>query len=93
MSESQAQKKRNKFTQQNIDIICELWKKDILRSILKKDNLKLQQRHPEKDNNYSLRICGGKQCYEISKWMYNGSTIHLQRKYEKYQELCRKYEK
>lgn len=64
-----------------------------IKKILKKENLKLSQRHPERNNNnYSLRICGDSQCYDIAKWMYKDSTIYLSRKYERYLKLKEKYE-
>ena len=65
-----------------------------LGNILGKDNLKLYQRYPNKNNNnYSLVICGDKQCYNIGKWMYKNSTIYLERKYSRYLELFNKYNK
>ena len=65
-----------------------------IRNILGKDNLKLYQRYPNKNNNnYSLVICGDKQCYNIGKWMYKNSTIYLERKYSRYLELFNKYNK
>lgn len=64
-----------------------------IKKILNKENLKLSQRYPEKNNNnYSLRICGDLQCYKIGKWMYKDSTIFLERKYKRFLELKNKYE-
>lgn len=63
-----------------------------IRSILGKDNVKLSQRHKDRDNNnYSLFLCGDRQVYNICKWMYDDATIYLKRKYERYLILQRKY--
>lgn len=51
-------------------------------------NLKLGQRHPERDiNNYDFTINGNVQVKRIMDYLYNNSTIHLERKYKKYLEL------
>ena len=64
-----------------------------IRSYFNKDNLKLQQRYPNRDNNnYSLNICGDKQVYNLGKLLYKDATIYLQRKHERLLELQKKYE-
>ena len=64
-----------------------------IRSYFNKDNLKLQQRYPNRDNNnYSLNICGDKQVYNLGKLLYKDATIYLQRKHERFLELQKKYE-
>ena len=63
-----------------------------IRHLVGKDNVKLSQRHPERDNNnYSLNLCGDLQCYNICKWMYKDATIYLERKYKRYKILESKY--
>lgn len=63
-----------------------------IRKVLNKENLKLSQRHKDRDNNnYQLRICGDLQCYNIAKWLYKDSTIYLIRKYDRFLELKNKY--
>lgn len=56
-------------------------------------NVKLTQRFPERDNNnWQLNLCGDKQVFQICQWMYDGATIYLERKFERYQILSKKYE-
>jgi len=63
-----------------------------IRSILKKDNVKLSERYPERDNNNcSLNLCGDWQVYNICKWMYKDATIYLKRKHERFKILENKY--
>lgn len=63
-----------------------------IRSILGKDNVKLSERHPERDNNNcSLNLCGDLQVYNICKWMYKDATIYLKRKYDRFKLLEKKY--
>ena len=65
-----------------------------IRHILSKDNVKLSDRYPERDNNNrSLNLCGDEQVYRICKWMYDGATIFLKRKHDRYLQLKRKYTK
>lgn len=42
----------------------------------------------ENDNVYSIDISGNKQNKKILDLLYKESNVHLQRKYEKYKELC-----
>lgn len=50
--------------------------------------LKLGQRHPDRNvNNYDITINGNVQVKRIMDYLYNNSTIHLERKYNKYLEL------
>jgi len=35
----------------------------------------------------TIRVSGRYQCIKFAEWMYAGSTIYMQRKYDKYQEL------
>lgn len=71
--------------------------KEIMEWILKvfnKTNLKLHQRYPERNNNnYSIRISGDKQVYELGKYLYQNSTIFLKRKYDKFLIIENKYKK
>lgn len=70
------------------EVICSI------RHILGKDNVKLSHRHKDRDNNNaSLALCGDRQVYQICKWMYDGATIFLKRKYERYLKLEEKYNK
>ena len=71
--------------------------KKIITWILKyfgKENLKLQERHPDRDNNnVSIKISGDKQIYSIMNQIYKDATIYLNRKYERYLKLQEKYNK
>lgn len=71
--------------------------KEIITWILKyfgKENLKLQERHPNRDNNnVSIKISGDKQIYSIMNQIYKDATIYLNRKYERYLKLQEKYKK
>ena len=71
--------------------------KEIITWILKyfnKENLKLQERHPDRDNNnVSIKISGDKQIYSIMSRIYKDATIYLIRKYDRYLKLQEKYNK
>lgn len=71
--------------------------KEIITWILKyfdKENLKLQERHPDRDNNnVSIKISGDKQIYSIMSRIYKDATIYLTRKYDRYLKLQEKYNK
>lgn len=71
--------------------------KEIITWILKyfdKENLKLQERHPDRNNNnVSIKISGDKQIYSIMSQIYKDATIYLNRKYERYLKLQEKYNK
>lgn len=71
--------------------------KEIITWILKyfgKENLKLQERHPDRDNNnVSIKISGDKQIYSIMNQIYKDATIYLNRKYERYLKIQEKYNK
>lgn len=63
-----------------------------VQHIFGKENVQLQERHPERqNNNYSLVLCGDAQVCRICDWMYDDATIYLQRKYDRYLEVKRKY--
>ena len=48
----------------------------------------IRSRFPDRDNNnVQMALCGNRQIKKIMDWLYSDSTIHLQRKYEKYQIL------
>ena len=59
-----------------------------LKSIAEKigfPNAKLYTRWPERNvDNHSLSIGGRQQCLNIGKYMYKESTIHLERKYNRF---------
>lgn len=58
-----------------------------LATVLGVEHLKLYQRHKEREvNNFELRI-GGKKAKEIGDWLYEESTIYLERKYIKYKNI------
>lgn len=58
-----------------------------LAEIFQVQHLKLSQRHKDRDvNNYELRITGRK-AISICEWMYKDSTVFLERKFNKYEEL------
>lgn len=71
--------------------------KEIITWILEyfdKGNLKLQERHPDRNNNnVSIKISGDKQIYSIMSQIYKDATIYLNRKYERYLKLQEKYNK
>lgn len=71
--------------------------KEIITWILEyfdKGNLKLQERHPDRNNNnVSIKISGDKQIYFIMSQIYKDATIYLTRKYERYLKLQEKYNK
>lgn len=59
-----------------------------------KGNLKLQERHSDRDNNnVSVKISGDKQIYSIMSQIYKDATIYLNRKHERYLKLQEKYNK
>jgi intein-encoded DNA endonuclease-like protein len=63
-----------------------------IRHILKKDNIKICQRFPDRNNNNcSLYISGDRQIYNIGKWLYHDATIYLVRKHDRYMEIFNKY--
>lgn len=48
----------------------------------------IRARFKDRDNNnVQLALCGNRQIQSIMEWLYNGSTIYMQRKYDKYQIL------
>lgn len=64
--------------------------KDICLGILKyfNKNLKLIQRHPERNNdNFSFTIGGNRQVTNIVEDLYKDASIYLDRKYEKYLKM------
>lgn len=63
--------------------------KEMLEGIQKVFGLttKLSKRWKDNKNNYSLDISGNKQAYNFLTALYENSTIHLKRKYDRYIEL------
>lgn len=65
--------------------------KEVCEGILKffgKENTKLSQSHPERNNNnYYFSIGGNKQILRLLEDIYKDATIYLDRKYEKYLEM------
>lgn len=55
---------------------------------LGKSELKLYQRHPERQvNNWEFKICGNQQVKRLLAKIYQDATIYLDRKYQKYVEM------
>lgn len=59
-----------------------------------KDNFDIHStmlcRHPSHhNNNRTLQISGNKQVEEIMKWMYYDTDLYLQRKYDKFLNICK----
>ena len=51
-------------------------------------NVKLEQRHPERNiNNYQITIGGNNQVKRILDSLYSNSTIYLERKYNRYKQF------
>lgn len=51
-------------------------------------NSTLKKRWPKRNNNnWTLRVSGNNQILKLCNWMYNDSSTHLDRKYNKYLEL------
>lgn len=65
--------------------------KELLTSILSylgKEDLKLYQRWPERENNnYSITIFGRNQVINLLDIIYENATVYLERKYQKYLEM------
>lgn len=64
--------------------------KDMISNIQKcfGTNLKIIQRYPNRNvDNWTLTINGNVQVKNIMEYLYNDSTIYLERKYKKYLEL------
>ncbi len=82
-------------TQPHVSI---LGTEDFLTSIKKYLPLKfdyvLEKANKDSSNEITKQfsVCG-KNGYELAKYLYSNSTIYLERKYEKYLEYCRLYEK
>lgn len=59
-----------------------------------KFNYVLEKANRDSSNEITKQfsVCG-KNGYELAKYLYSNSTIYLKRKYEKYLEYCRLYEK
>lgn len=51
-------------------------------------NSKMSQSHRCTKDSSTLVVCGNRQIQRVLDWMYKDATIYLQRKYDKYQELC-----
>jgi hypothetical protein len=56
---------------------------EILFNELSLNKTLLNQRHKERDNTIrSLQISGNKQCIKFREWLYEDSTIYLERKFD-----------
>jgi transposase len=54
---------------------------------------KIKKRHKDRNNTIrQLNIHGNKQIIKFLNWLYQDSSIYLQRKFNKTVELCREYE-
>jgi hypothetical protein len=60
-----------------------------LESILSKLNVNIKFRKMK--SIYSIYLRGNRQIIKILDWLYNGTTIHLDRKYEKYKDMLNYY--
>jgi hypothetical protein len=49
---------------------------------------KLEKRHKDEKNNYSFSIGGRRQAKKAGDYLYNNSTVYLERKYTRYKEMC-----
>lgn len=59
-----------------------------IKHFLHLDRLKNQQRHPERPvNNYSFTIGGNNQTLRIAKYLYDNSSIYLERKFQKKEQM------
>jgi hypothetical protein len=67
--------------------------KDIIDNMAKYISLlgahyEINKRHPERNNNnYTIRVSGNKQIKKICDYLYDNSTIYLDRKYDTYIRL------
>jgi hypothetical protein len=50
-------------------------------------NRKLQKRHKNKTNNYSLDIGGRLQTITLGNYLYQNASVYLERKYQRYVQL------
>ena len=63
--------------------------KEILLSVAEKLRLPvapktLKQRYPERNvNNYTMKYCGSLQTARVMDYLYDDSTVYLERKYQK----------
>jgi DNA-binding transcriptional regulator WhiA len=60
-----------------------------LQLILSKNNVNIKFRKMK--SIYSVYLRGNRQIIKILDWLYNGTTTHLDRKYEKYQDMLNYY--
>ncbi len=51
-------------------------------------NTKLEKRHKDNKNNYSFSIGGRLQAKKIGDYLYKNATVYLERKYNRYKEMC-----
>lgn len=49
---------------------------------------KLEKRHKDNKNNYSFSIGGRLQAKKIGDYLYKNATVYLERKYNRYKEMC-----
>ena len=64
-----------------------------IKKFLGKENLKLSQRYPDRNNNiYSLQIGGNFQAADICRNLYKDATIFMERKHDKYIQFLKEYE-
>lgn len=58
-----------------------------IQDIFKILNIGSTLRKVKNKNAYKLATCGNKQILRLLQWLYDESSIHLERKYQKYQHL------
>lgn len=79
---------KNKYKSYNFCIVSTLNFCEHLTNIIKNMlgiNCSLEIRHKNRNNSTrQLRIAGRKQIYKFLDWIYSGSTISINRKYQKY---------
>lgn len=62
-----------------------------IRRFLKKNGIVFKYSKPENTITKEFQI-QGKSTYEVLSTLYENATIYLDRKFERYQEVCRLYE-
>ena len=67
-----------------------------IQNILKELNCKTNIYHPKQcgeHNTYILQTAGNKSSYQLLSWLYQDAEIKMERKYLKYLDFCKKYDK
>lgn len=62
-----------------------------LQLIISKNDVNIKFRKMK--SIYSIYLRGNRQIIRILDWLYNGTNVHLDRKYEKYQDMLNYYKK